>query len=168
MWKPTSRSVLAFSLLAFYLLLVELLFVSTNSTVKERQRWVALSQEMEQNPLNPALLNESRAAVERISEVHDVQVVGCSGFSRGFRFADYKYAALISRQYELATAAYTIENGGHSDSVKATLYGIDSALAMYDSLRGIEPAAVSGTMDDLLQVRATGRMPELVKSKCGY
>src|SRR5579884_1260984 len=123
MWKPTPRSIFAFSLLAFYLALVELLFVSTNSTTRERDRWATLSQEMEQNPLDPALLKESVAAVERISEVHDVQVVGCAGFARGFRFADYKYAALISRQYELATAAYTIKEGKRANKIKATLYG---------------------------------------------
>ena len=91
------------------------------STKEERQRFLALTRKLEQNPLDKSLYSEKTWAKKWLEDIPDINVNICAPILFGMDFVteQNKYTPQLSYQATFGSAAYIIEHpdkAGDTDS----------------------------------------------------
>lgn len=120
------------------------------STPEERARALAITRQLEQDPLNRELRKDREWLLRWLVEVPDIQVSICASGLGTFLKSEYKYRPEILGQLTFASAAFIIENPGKAKEEAATcLAGVRGALAAYTAILKTDPKARSRALDEL-------------------
>ena len=120
------------------------------STPEERARALAITSQLEQDPLNRELRKDREWLLRWLIEVPDIQVSICASGLGTFLKSDYKYRSEILGQLTFASAAFIIENPGKAKDEAATcLAGVYGALAAYKAILKAHPKEKSPALDEL-------------------
>jgi hypothetical protein len=134
------------------------------STPEERRQWVEVTHKLESTPLDDDFNKQGEAALQRLSDVHDVHVPLCPALLSEFKGMKYTYAHTILRQYMLASGAFIIENPEKAaDSKAATLSAVESVLKTYQAILTLKPDAKSKQLDDLLKQQHQGKLSDALQ-----
>jgi hypothetical protein len=136
------------------------------STAQERQRFVALTRKLEQNPLDKSLYQEKAWAKQWLEDVPDINVTICAPvlFGTDFIREQNKYTPQLSYQATFAGAVYIIEHPDKKgDTTSQYLAGVESALKAYSALVKSDPEAKSKTLDGLLEKQKQGKLADFVR-----
>jgi hypothetical protein len=137
------------------------------STQEERAQWVEITHKLESAPLDDSVNKQGEAALKRLSDVHDVHVILCPNLLSEFNGMKYTYSHTITRQYMLASAAFTIENPDKASDTKAiNLAAVESVLKLYSAILQQKPDAKSKLLDDLLKKQSQGKLAEALNKEC--
>jgi hypothetical protein len=138
------------------------------STPEERARWVEITHKLESNPLDESVIKDGEAALNRLSNAHDIHVPLCPALLGEFNDAKYKYRHEITRQYMLASGAFIIENPEKAADTKAmNLAAVESALKVYSGILQQKPEAKWKPFDDLLKKQSQGKLDDSLRKTCG-
>jgi hypothetical protein len=137
------------------------------STKEERQRFLALTRKLEQNPLDKSLYSEKTWAKKWLEDIPDINVNICAPilFGMGFVTEQNKYTPQLSYQATFGSAAYIIEHpdkAGDTDS--QFVAGVESALKSYSAIVKNDPEAKSKALDGLLEKQKQGKLAEFVRT----
>jgi hypothetical protein len=138
----------------------------TPSTVQERQRFLALTRKLEQNPLDKSLYADKKWAKQWLEDIPDINVNICAPvlFGTDFIREQNKYTPQLSYQATFAEAAYIIEHPDKKgDTTAQYLAGVESALKAYSAIVKSEPGAKSKALDDLLEKQKQGKLADFVR-----
>jgi len=136
------------------------------STAEERQRFVAITHKLEQDPLDKSLYAEVKWAKKWLEDVPDVNVTVCAPFLFGLDFVreENKYAAQLSYQATFAEGVYIIEHPDKkSDTTAQYVAGVESALKAYGAIVKRDPSAKSKALDELLEKQKQGKLADFVR-----
>jgi hypothetical protein len=136
------------------------------STAEERQRFVALTHKLEQNPLDKSLYDDKKWAKQWLEDIPDVNVNICAPILFGLDFVkeQNKYTPQLSYQATFAEAVFIIEHPEKkSDTTAQYLAGVESALKAYTAILKSEPSAKSKALDDLLEKQKQGKLGDFVR-----
>jgi hypothetical protein len=137
------------------------------STPEERAQWVAITHKLESNPLDDSMDKQGTAALNQISNAHDIHVPLCQAFLGGFSGMKYAYADTITRQYMLASAAFLIENPDKMNDHNAmNLAAVESVLKAYTSILQQKPESKAKDLDNLLQKQKQDTLGEYIQKRC--
>lgn len=137
------------------------------STPEERAQWVEITHKLESAPLDDSVNRQGDAALKRLTDVHDVHVLLCPNLLSEFNGMKYTYSHTITRQYMLASAAFTIENSDKaSDTKAASLAAVESVLKLYSAILQQKPDAKSKLLDDLLKKQNQGKLADVLNKEC--
>jgi len=137
------------------------------STPEERARWVEITHKLESNPLDESVNKDGEAALNRLSNVHDIHVPLCPGLLGQFNDAKYKYHHEITRQYMLASGAFIIENPDKAGDTNAmNLAAVESTLKVYNGIVQQKPDAKWKMLDDLLKKQSQGKLDDAIRKQC--
>lgn len=142
------------------------------STPEERARVVAITQKLEQSPLDKGLKNDRDWAIKRMIEVKDIHVPLCPGIlGDGYFSSGYKYKNEITAQLLLASASFVIENQGKTwEQTALDQSALESVLKTYRAILQVKPKDKSKELDLLVQKQDAGQIPEYLQSadkNCG-
>jgi hypothetical protein len=137
------------------------------STAAERQRFLALTRKLEQNPLDKSLYSEKIWAKKWLEDIPDINVNICAPILFGMDFVteQNKYTPQLSYQATFGSAAYIIEHpdkAGDTDS--QFIAGVESALKSYSAIVKSNPDAKSKALDGLLEKQKQGKLADFVRS----
>jgi hypothetical protein len=136
------------------------------STAQERQRFLALTRKLEQNPLDKSLYNEKAWAKQWLEDIPDINVNICAPvlFGTDFMREQNKYTPQLSYQATFGEAAYIIEHPDKkADTTAQYLAGVESALKAYSAIVKSDPSAKSKALDDLLEKQKQGKLADFVR-----
>lgn len=136
------------------------------STAQERQRFVALTHKLEQNPLDKSLYDDKRWAKQWLEDVPDINVTICAPvlFGTDFLREQNKYTPQLSYQATFGSAAYIIEHPDKkADTTAQYIAGTESALKAYSALVKSNPDAKSKALDQLLEKQKQGKLADFVR-----
>jgi hypothetical protein len=137
------------------------------STPAERQRFLALTRKLEQNPLDKSLYAEKTWAKKWLEDIPDINVNICAPILFGMDFVteQNKYTPQLSYQATFGSAAYIIEHPDKAGDTDAQfLAGVESALKSYSAIVKSDPDAKSKALDALLEKQKQGKLAEFVRS----
>lgn len=134
------------------------------STPEERQRFVALTHKLEQNPLDKSLYAEKKWALEWIEGIPDINVTICPTIlGEDFLESRYRYAPDLLYQVVFGNVVFLIEHPDkRSDTVAQYTAGVESALKAYKGILKADPI-VSRALEDLLQKQNQGKLADFVR-----
>lgn len=136
---------------------------SAQSSPEDRQRFVAIVHNLERTPLDPALRDDRKWALQWLIEAPDVSVNICLDPLGRVSDKHYAHAAEIVVQYSIAMGAFIIENPGKAnDSDAQQLAGVESALTAYRAMRTAQPDKISPEFEKLLAKQSRGELPGFV------
>lgn len=134
------------------------------STPEERQRFLAITEKMQNAPFDKTLRSEREWALRWLIEVPDVQAKLCGAVLGDFLKSKYKYSPEITAQVTFSEAAFSIKNPDRaSDDAAQYLAGIEGALNAYNAILKAQPNAKSKPLDDLLQKQKQGQLKPYVQ-----
>jgi hypothetical protein len=136
------------------------------STAEERQRFVALTHKLEQEPLDKSLYEEKKWAKQWLEDIPDVNVTICAPFLFGVNFVreENKYVRQLSYQATFGEAVYIIEHPDKKgDTTAQYIAGVESALKAYSAIVKSDPVARSKALDDLLEKQKQGKLADFVR-----
>lgn len=160
------------SLLSLSLSVLPLLAAQDNqpkrapSTAEERQRFLALTRKLEQNPLDKSLYADKKWAKQWLEDIPDINVNICAPvlFGTDFIREQNKYISQLSFQATFGEAAFIIEHPDKkADTTAQYLAGVESALKAYSAMVKSDSSAKSKALDSLLQTQREGKLPEFVR-----
>jgi hypothetical protein len=137
------------------------------STKEERQRFLALTHKLEQDPLDKSLYAEKTWAKKWLEEIPDINVNICAPILFGMDFVteQNKYTPQLSYQATFGSAAYIIEHPDRAGDTGAQFVaGVESALKAYSAILKSQPEARSKSLDALLEKQKQGKLAEFVRS----
>jgi hypothetical protein len=137
------------------------------STKEERQRFLALTRKLEQDPLDKSLYAEKKWAKQWLEDIPDINVNICAPllFGEDFISEQNKYTPQLSYQATFGSAAYIIEHPDKAGDTDAQFVaGVESALKSYSAIVKNEPQAKSKALDALLEKQKHGKLVEFVLS----
>lgn len=135
------------------------------SSPEDRQRFVSVTRNLEQAPLNPGLDADRAWALEWLTNAPDITVTICSEPLAGVVQSKYKYAGEITVQDMFSMAAHAIEHPeAAGDPIAQQLAGVEGALSAYRSILRDKPKAKSSALEGLLQIQSRGELPEFVRT----
>lgn len=134
------------------------------STSEERQRFIALTHKLEQNPLDKDFYADKKWALQWIEDVPDITVTPCpTVFGVEFITARYRYGSNLLYQALFGNVAFLIEHPEKkNDTVAQYTAGVESALKAYKGILRADPV-VSRTMEELLEKQTQGKLADFVK-----
>jgi hypothetical protein len=156
---------LLFSLLVSCLLPAQSQPRRAPSTPEERQRFVALTRKLEQNPLGKDLYEEKKWARQWLEEIPDINVTVCApvSFGQDFLKEHYEYTPQLSYQATFGAAAYMIEHPDKKDDTPSQHFaGVESALKAYSALVKSDANSRSRSLEALLEKQSQGTLAEFV------
>jgi len=164
------RKAILFSFLLFSLLAVTLAAAQDEpkrapSTAEERQRFLALTRKLEQNPLDKSLYDDKKWAKDWLRDVPDINVNVCAPLMFGMQFVleQNQYTPQLSYQATFGSAAYIIEHPDKAaDTAAQFVAGVESALKAYSAILKSDPQARSKALDSLLEKQKQGKLAEFV------
>jgi len=135
------------------------------STPEERQQALDYTKDFLANPLGPNAGHEREWVTRWAIEVPDVHMALCILLEKQPKGtkqdADLIFAAII-----LSQTAFAIQHpDAKPDSHEAFLAGIQGALQVYEELLAAKPKDRQPYLDDLLQRRAAGTLPQWVADR---
>jgi hypothetical protein len=137
------------------------------STPEERARWVEITHKLESAPLDESVNKDGEAALNRLSNAHDIHVPLCPALLGEFNDAKYKYRHEITRQYMLASGAFIIANPDKAGDANAmNLAAVESTLKVYSAILQQRPDAKWKPFDDLLKKESQGKLDESLRKQC--
>jgi hypothetical protein len=134
------------------------------STSEERQRFVALTHKLEQNPLDKSLYAEKRWALDWIHDIPDINIVVCpTVLGEDFLESRYRYADDLLYQVVFGNVVFLIEHPDKkSDLVAQYTAGVESALKAYKGILKADPI-ISRTLEDLLERQSHGKLADFIR-----
>jgi hypothetical protein len=135
------------------------------STAQERQRFLALTRKLEQNPLDKSLYADKKWAKQWLEDIPDININICAPvlFGTDFIQEQNKYTPQLSYQATFGEAAYIIEHPDKkADTTAQYLAGVESALKAYSAIVKTDPGAKSKALDDLLEKQKQGKLADFV------
>ena|SRR5437773_4276772 len=137
------------------------------STPEERARWAEITHKLESNPLDESVNKDGEAALDRLSNAHDIHVPLCPVLLSEFNDAKYKYRHEITRQYMLASGAFLIENPAKAGDVPAmNVAAVGSVLKVYSAILQQKPDAKWKPLEDLLKKQSQGKLDDALRKQC--
>lgn len=159
-WKSLAIAILCGTLM-------QLVHAQDTSTSEERNRWAALSHQLEANPLDEGLRKEADDAIHRVIHVNDFHVKLCEGVLNEFKSLDYVHHPAIFRQYFIGAAAFEVEHPDQgNDMLKANIGAVESVLRAYRSILAQQPGAKSKFLDSLLKNQSDGKLDDALRKIC--
>jgi len=134
------------------------------STPEERKQALDYIQHFMADPLNPALKSEIRWVTEWIIEVPDIHAHICTilDFPKGNK----KDSQALFTAMFFSQVAYAIQNPDkQADNLAEYQAGVEGALKIYELLVKSNPKDQQPYLDDLLQRRYAGTLPQWVKER---
>lgn len=120
------------------------------STPEERARALAITRQLEQDPLSRELRKDREWLLRWLIEVPDIQVSVCASALGDLLKSNYKYRPEMLGQLTFASAAFIIENPAKAKDEAATcLAGVSGALAAYRAILKSHPNERSRALDEL-------------------
>jgi hypothetical protein len=134
------------------------------STPEERQRFVALTHKLEQNPLDKTLYDDKKWALQWIEDIPDINVTPCpTVLGLDLVASRYRYGSNLLYQVLFGNVVFLIEHPDKkNDTVAQFTAGVESALKAYKGILRADPV-VSRTMEELLQKQSQGKLTDFVK-----
>ncbi len=134
------------------------------STPEERQRFVALTHKLEQNPLDKTLYDDKKWALQWIEDIPDINVTPCpTVLGLDLVASRYRYGSNLLYQVLFGNVVFLIEHPDKkNDTVAQYTAGVESALKAYKGILRADPV-VSRTMEELLQKQSQGKLTDFVK-----
>lgn len=137
------------------------------STPEEQAQWVTITHKLENNPLDDSMDKQGTAALNQISNAHDIHVPLCPALLGGFSGMKYAYAHTIARQYMLASTAFLIENPDRvNDHNAMNLAAVESVLKAYTAILQQKPDSKAKDLDNLLQKQKQNKLVEYIQKRC--
>lgn len=134
------------------------------SAPDDLRRFVSVTRNLEQSPLEPSLKGDREWALSWLTEVPDVTVTICADALGGLLKSKYPHAGEIILQNSFAMAAFAIEHPERaSDPNAQQLAGLEGALNAYRSILRDKPEARSPALDALLKTQSRGELPAFVQ-----
>jgi len=138
--------------------------VETRSSPGDRERFVSITQNLEEAPLKPSLKADREWALRWLTDAPDVTVKVCAAPLGGLVQSNYPYASEIVVQYMFAMAALIVEHPeARNDPGRQQLAGVEGALNAYRSILRDKPEAKSAALETLLETRTRGELPGFVQ-----
>lgn len=137
------------------------------STKEERQRFLALTRKLEQNPLDKSLYEDKKWAKKWLEEIPDINVNICAPILFGMDFVkeQNKFTPQLSYQATFGSAAYIIEHPDKAgDTTSQFVAGVESALKAYSAILKNDPHASSKALNDLLEKQKQGKLADFVQA----
>jgi hypothetical protein len=136
---------------------------AAQSSPEDRQRFVAIEQKLEHDPLSPTAREDRSWAIQWLTDAPDVSVTVCLDPLGGVSEKTYAHTPDIVVQYMLAMAAFIVENPGKANDMNAQqLAGVEGALTTYRSIRTARPDDKSPELEKLLDTQSRGELPGFV------
>jgi hypothetical protein len=136
------------------------------STEEERTHALAAIDDLEANPLGENAKEERRWLTVWLIEVPDIHVGFCLELLPELPKGSKQDSDIIGIQLMYSGARYAIQHlGSSADSIDQYQAGVNGALKVYDALLAIRPKDRQAKLDDLLQRRTSGTLPEYVKER---
>ena len=135
------------------------------STPEERQRFLALTRKLEQNPLDKNLYADKRWAIQWIDDIPDINVNVCPlVLGEDFLSSNFRYTPDIVGQVVFGNVAFLIEHPDKkNDQVAQYTAGVESALKAYKGMLRADPMRVSRPLEDLLERQTQGKLSDFVR-----
>jgi hypothetical protein len=134
------------------------------STPEDRQRFVSVTRNLEQAPLEPGLKADRKWALEWLTNAPDVTVIICADALGDMAQSNYRYAGEIILQNMFSMAALVIERPETVNDANAQqLAGMEGALKAYRSILTEKPKARSSALETLLQTQSRGELPDFIR-----
>lgn len=134
------------------------------SSLEDRERFVSIIRQLEQDPLNPDFIADRRWAIDWLAEAPDITVVLCADTLGDLLQSDYRHEPEIVVHYMFAIGVQIIENPQMNDEpVAQQLAGVEGALTTYRSILRSEPEAKSRALEEIILIRDRGEMAEFVR-----
>ncbi|HEX8262853.1 MAG TPA: hypothetical protein VF547_08265 [Allosphingosinicella sp.] len=134
------------------------------STPEDLRRFVSVTRNLEQAPLEPALKADREWALTWLTNAPDVTVTICADALGSLVKSNYRYAGEIILQNSFAMAALAIEHPEKAnDPNTQQLAGLEGALNAYRSILRDKPEARSSALDGLLKTQSRGELPAFVQ-----
>ncbi|HEY1939308.1 MAG TPA: hypothetical protein VGJ33_15360 [Candidatus Angelobacter sp.] len=137
------------------------------STKEERQRFLALTRKLEQDPLDKSLYADKTWAKQWLEDIPDINVNICAPLLFGMDFVaeQNRYTPQLSYQATFGSAAYIIEHPDKAGDMDAQfLAGVESALKAYSAIVKSQPEAKSKSLDALLEKQKQGKLADFVRN----
>lgn len=130
----------------------------------DQQRFVAIAEQLQAAPLNPALTDEREWAVAWLSEAPDITVNLCPAVLAGWDQNNYRYAGQLLFAYMLSMGAFTIAHPEAAQNAQAQqLVGVEATLNAYRAILVAHPEARSPGLEKLLAKKAKGSLSTFVE-----
>ena len=134
------------------------------SSPGDRERFVSITRNLEEAPLNPNLKADRAWALSWLTDAPDVSVNVCLASLGDMAQSKYPYDGQIVLQYTFSMAALVIEHPETVNDPNAQqLAGAEGALNAYRAILRDEPDAKSPTLEALLETRTRGELPDFVR-----
>ncbi|MEA3036958.1 MAG: hypothetical protein QOH04_2735 [Sphingomonadales bacterium] len=134
------------------------------SSPEDRQRFVAVTRNLEQAPLKPGAKADRAWALAWLTDAPDVAVTVCADTLGGVVRSRYPYAGEIVLQDTFSMAALVIEHPETANDPNAQqLAGVEGALNAYRSILREKPEAKSSALENLLQTRSRGELRDFIR-----
>jgi hypothetical protein len=140
------------------------LAAGASSSQQDRERFVTITRQLERAPLDASLRADRAWAVRWLTEAPDVSVTVCADTLGGVLQSDYPHTQEIVVQYTLSIGAHVVEHPtATNDPIAQQIAGAEGALAAYSSILRDEPDSKSPALEEMLQARARGELPDFVR-----
>ena len=134
------------------------------SSAADRQRFIAVTRNLEEAPLNAGARDERAWALEWLTKTPDIDVTLCAEPLPRVATSKYRYRGEIVVQDAFSMGAFVLEHPEAARDPAATqLAGVEGALKAYRAILRQKPDARSPELDAVLQIQARGELPEFVR-----
>jgi hypothetical protein len=138
---------------------------NARSSPQDRERFVSITEKLQEAPLDPALQADRQWAMQWLLEAPDVSVNACLTPLGGASLTKYSHSDEIIAQYTFAMAALIIQRPDTANDPQAQqLAGVEGGLNAYRSMLGADPKAKSADLDKLLEMQKRGELPGFIRS----
>jgi hypothetical protein len=136
-------------------------------TAEEKQRIIALAEEIQKKPIDPALLPEYQELFIVVIQTSDFTVeITSAGNPWMDDKPEYKYGPELLALNMMAMASYVLQNPETGKSGFAHgRAGLAASLRGYEAILRQEPSAQSKTMEDALAAEKAGKLDDWYKER---
>jgi carboxypeptidase Q len=139
------------------------------STPEERKQALDYIQDFEANPLGPNAMHEREWVVTWVIEIPDVHVEFCSEILDKLNKSDEKDGGAVLAAMIMSQTAFALRNPDkQADRLAQYQAGVEGVLRVYETLLKTNPKDQQPYLDDLIQRRDAGTLPEFVKDRAHH
>lgn len=136
------------------------------STPEERKQALEYIQHFMTDPLGPNALHERKWVIEWVIEVPDVHVSFCSTILDKMNRSDKKDGPALLAAMLMAQTEFALQDSVKQGDVLAQYQaGVEGVLRVYEVLMKANPKDQQPYLDDLIQRRDAGTLPQWVKER---
>jgi hypothetical protein len=134
------------------------------STREDRAKAVEIARSLEADPLGKQAKDQRKWLVLWLTDVPDINVKACSNLLGPVVGSKKNYEAELFTQTIASATAFIIANPDKAkDDVAVYTAGLEGALRSYESILRVQPKAKWPFLDDLIEKRSKGGLPEYVR-----